>query len=86
MSKIKSKDFGGRESDFVIVLQKRACVCHSELEEDSEVCEWFMCNEFRFFTSLRCVQNDRGKGRCVRDDRGKGRCVRDDREGAVRPG
>ena len=52
--------------------------CHSERSEESEVCEWFMCNEFRFFTSLRCVQNDRGrdaafgmivKGCCVRDDR-----------------
>ena len=52
--------------------------CHSERSGESEVCEWFMCNEFRFFTSLRCVQNDRGrdaafgmivKGCCVRDDR-----------------
>ena len=24
---------------------------------------------FRFFTSLRCVQNDRGRGRCVQNDR-----------------
>ena len=33
--------------------------CHSERSEESEVCEWFMCNEFRFFTSLRCVRDDR---------------------------
>ena len=28
-----------------------------------------MCNDFRFFTALRFVQNDRGWGRCVRDGR-----------------
>ena len=83
MSNIKSKDFGGRESDFVIVLQKRACLCHFELREDSEVCEWRMCNEFRFFTSLRCVQNDRGRDGVFRVTV-KGCCVRDDGEGAVR--
>ena len=38
----------------------------------SVICEWCMCNEFRFFTSLRCVQNDReGVLRCVQNDRGK---------------
>ena len=35
--------------------------CHCERSDESEVCEWRMCNEFRFFTPLRCVQNDRVK-------------------------
>ena len=39
--------------------------CHSECSEESEVCEWRMCNDFRFFTPLRCVQNDRIKMRCA---------------------
>ena len=52
--------------------------CHSEGSDDSEVCEWRMCREFRFFTPLRFVQNDRlwmaafrmtGKGSYVRNDR-----------------
>ena len=43
--------------------------CHSEGREESEVCEWRVCNDLRFFTSLRCVQNDRGKGRCVENGR-----------------
>ena len=45
-----------------------------------------MCNDFRFFTALRCVQNDRGRDGCVRNDRGKGaalRAVRNDREGML---
>ena len=33
--------------------------CHSERSEESEVCEWRLCNEFRFFTPLRSVQNDK---------------------------
>ena len=33
--------------------------CHSEGSDDSAVSEWRMCNDFRFFTSLRCVRNDR---------------------------
>ena len=33
--------------------------CHSERSEESEVCECCMCNDFRFFTPLRCIQNDR---------------------------
>ena len=43
--------------------------CHSEGREGSEVCEWCVGNDFRFFTPLRFVQNDKGKGRSVRDDR-----------------
>ena len=36
-----------------------------------------MCNEFRFFTPLRCVQNDReGVLRCVQNDRGRGAALR----------
>ena len=42
--------------------------CHCERSENSEVREWRMCNEFRFFTPLRCVQNDR-EGDGVRNDR-----------------
>ena len=32
--------------------------CHAECSEESEVCEWSIRNDFRFFTPLRCVQND----------------------------
>ena len=42
---------------------------HSERSEESEVCECCMCNDFRFFTPLRCVQNDRGIGRRIQNDR-----------------
>ena len=54
-----------------------------------------MCNEFRFFTTLRCAQNDReGVLRCVQNDRGEGAafgmtggrggCVQNDRMGRPR--
>ena len=53
--------------------------CHSERREESEVWEPdVMCNDFRFFTPLRCAQNDRkemaafrmtGKGRCVQNNK-----------------
>ena len=52
--------------------------CHTERGEVLEVCEWCICNDLRFFTSLCWVQNDRGrsaafgmtvKGCCVRNDR-----------------
>ena len=36
--------------------------CHTERGEVLEVCEWCICNDLRFFTSLRCVQNDREGG------------------------
>ena len=52
--------------------------CYSERSEESEVCEWRMCNDFRFFTPLRCVQNDRAKMRCVRNDRVNTRCIQGD--------
>ncbi len=35
---------------------------------ESEVCEWCMCNDFRFFTPLRCVRNDRVNTRCIQGD------------------
>ena len=85
MSKIKSKDFGGRWCHFVIVLQKRGWLCHFEGREGYGVSEWCMGNEFRFFTSLRCVQNDRRRDGVFRVTV-KGCCVRDDGEGAVRSG
>ena len=59
MSNIKSKDFGGRESDSVIVLQKRGWLCHFEGREGYGVSEWRVGNDFGFFTSMRYVQNDR---------------------------
>ena len=31
------------------------------------------CTYFRFFTPLRCVQNDRERGRCAQNDRERGR-------------
>ena len=40
-------------------------VIPSEIDE-SEVCEWRMCREFRFFTPLRYVQNDKGVGAAFR--------------------
>ena len=52
-----------------------------------------MRNDFRFFTPLRSVQNDRGRGVAfgmTKDEgaafrmTGKGRCVRYGREGALR--
>ena len=70
MSNIKSKDFGGRECHIAIVLQERDCICHFGCREDSGFCEWRVGNDFGFFTSMRYVQNDRGKGRCVRNDKG----------------
>ena len=46
--------------------------CHFECREESEIGDWWVCNDFRFFTPLRCVQNDReGVLRCVENDRGK---------------
>ena len=37
-----------------------------------------MYNEFRFFTPLRCVQNDREGARSVRNDGEGARSVRND--------
>ena len=42
-----------------------------------------MRNDFRFFTPLRAVQNDR-EGALAFRMTGKGRCVQNDREGALR--
>ena len=70
--------------------------CHFERREKSRIGDCCRCNDFRFFTSLCCVQNDRGEralcsewqngGRS--EDRikerfktGWGRCVRNDRIG-----
>ena len=45
--------------------------CHFEGRAESEVCEWCIRSDFRFFTPLRYVQNDRidillrGEGRVV---------------------
>ena len=33
--------------------------CHFERSEESEIGDRWVCNDFRFFTALRCVQNDR---------------------------
>jgi hypothetical protein len=41
------------------LLLRAIPLCHSERSEESEVCEWRSGNDFRFFTPLRCVQNDR---------------------------
>ena len=43
--------------------------CHSKSSEESEVCEWYIRSEFRFFTLLRCVQNDRMSVSYVQNDR-----------------
>ena len=37
------------------------------------------CTYFRFFTPLRCVQNDRERGRCVQNDSVNVRCAQNDR-------
>ena len=53
------------------ILSALGCVdisCHAECSEESEVCEWSIRNDFRFFTPLRCVQNDRINMRCVQND------------------
>ena len=47
-----------------MVLRERGWLCHFEGREGYGVSEWCMGNEFRFFTSLRCVQNDRGGTVC----------------------
>ena len=31
----------------------------NDFSEKSEIGDWWACNDFRFFTPLRCVQNDR---------------------------
>ena len=55
--------------------------CHFEGREESEVCEWCIRNEFRFFTPLRCGHIDRINMRCGHIDRidillgGEGRVV-----------
>ena len=71
----------GRYPIYVIpILSALGCVdisCHAECSEESEVCEWSIRNDFRFFTPLRCVQNDR-EGRCVQNDRINMRCVQND--------
>ena len=56
--------------------------CHTERSEDFEVCEWGTRNDLRFFTPLRCVQNDSMEMAVFRVT-GKGICVRSDREGAL---
>ena len=43
--------------------------CHSERREVCEVCEWCIGNDFRFFTTLRYVQNDRMNVGYVHNDR-----------------
>ena len=63
--------------------------CHFERREKSRIGDCCRCNDFRFFTALRCVQNDRkgscvafrmtgGRRGCVRDGRGRRSCVRND--------
>ena len=44
-------------------------LCHFERSEKSKVGNGFAGSDFRFFTSLRCVQNDRISRRCVQNDR-----------------
>ena len=39
---------------------------HSERREETEVCGWCVGKDFRFFTPLRCVQNDRVRGAALR--------------------
>ena len=52
--------------------------CHFEGREKSKVGNLLKCNDLRFFTPLRCAQNDRkemaafrmtGKGRCVQNNK-----------------
>ena len=50
--------------------------CHFEGREESEICEWCIRSDFRFFTPLRYVQNDRIDMRCVQNDGINMRCVR----------
>ena len=47
--------------------------------EVCEVCEWCIGNDFRFFTPLRYVQNDRMNVSCVHNDRMNVGCVHNDR-------
>ena len=53
--------------------------CHFEGRDESEVCGWCIRSDVRFFTSLRFVQNDRGRGRFVQNDRMNMRHVWNDR-------
>ena len=57
--------------------------CHFEGREESEVCEWCIRNEFRFFTPLRCVRKGRVNMRCVHIDRINMRCGHIDRIGIL---
>ena len=52
--------------------------CHFEGREESEVCEWCIRSDFRFFSPLRYVQNDKIDRRSDQNDGMNRHRVRDD--------